>query len=106
LVAVSICTADAGTDEIKSGEQEHKSIKTEFKSSLLPEAIEARVSIRYVIENDEVFGAKWANLPKNSRTSYTTTTLALISETIVRPAFDRVSRLNPNIADSLKTATG
>ena len=70
-MAVSICTADAGTDEIKSGEQEHKSIKTEFKSSLLPEAIEARVSIRYVIENDEVFaiGAKLANLPKGSRTS-------------------------------------
>ena len=105
---VQICTPQLGPKnksietEIKTGE--HRSIDTKFKSSQLTEAIEARVSIRYVIENDEVFaiGAKWANLPKNSRTSYTTTTLALISETIVRPAFDRVSRLKPSIADSLK----
>ena len=53
--------------EIKTGE--HRSIDTKFKSSQLTEAIEARVSILYVINlktnsvNDEVFGAKWASLP-------------------------------------------
>ena len=86
--------------QIKSGE--HKSIATEIKPSQLPEAIETRVGILYVIDNDEVFGANWANLPKSWRTSYTPYSLARIRETIVRPAFDRVSRLNPKIGDSLK----
>jgi hypothetical protein len=84
---------------IKSGER--KSMATEFKSSQLPEAIEARGSILYVIDNDKVFRARLANLPQVSRTSYTPTTLTVIKENIV-PAFDRVSRLNPSIADSLK----
>jgi hypothetical protein len=55
---VQICTPQLGPKnksietEIKTGE--HRSIATKFKSSQLTEAIEARVSILYVIENDEV----------------------------------------------------
>ena len=85
--------------EIKPGER--KSIKTAFKSSLLPEDIESRVSILHVIEHDTVFGAKRASLLTSWRTTYNTTTLEHLNATFVGLTFDRVSRLNPSIADSL-----
>ena len=62
----------------------------------------AAADSQYVIDNDEVFRAKWASLSRGMRTTHTTTVLADIPPTIVRPAFDRVSRLKPSIADSLK----
>jgi hypothetical protein len=86
--------------EIKPGER--RSIETEFKSSQLAEDIEACVSILHVIEHDTVFRAKWASLLTNMRTTYNTTIMQRFNATFVGLAFDRVSRLNPSIADSLK----